>query len=94
MLSLRSNNYYSTNSESEIAEVDVNLVKGHPENHTTKFYKSLSLMVNPSCRVSINGQEIFVHKALGLNLTADKNDLIYDFRILDPNVNIYYIGSW
>lgn len=93
-MKILSRNYYSSQAEEQIAEVNVNLVKGHPENHTVKFYKNLNLMVNPSCRVSINGNEVFVHKALGLSISSETHDPIYDFRILDSNVNIYYFASW
>lgn len=89
-----SRNYYSTPSESQIAEVNVNLVKGHPEDHTIKLYKNLNLMVEPSCRVSINGNEIFIHKALGLSISSETHEPVTDFRILDPNVSIYYLASW
>lgn len=93
-MGVKSKYYYTTPTEDYLAPANTNLVLGHPPEYTEKFYKNLSLMVNPSARVSVNGQEVFVHKALGLQLTADNHEPIYDFRILDDNVICYYIGSW
>lgn len=83
-----------TSNGLEIFNTGDNLVLGHPQEYTAKFYKILSIIVDQPTKIKLNNDIVTVMPQSGWLVHPEYNEPIYHFSVEEPNKPLYYSGEW